>query len=143
MGDPKNSMTISKRMNQRDMRKKKGYDSMTLRVQGDELHRNVQFGIGWTEEHCQHLDSLLAIDFSCSATRQERTRCENKYTHGVNGRRPKPGPMKKRADHPQAVNKVLVLRRQVENRNPYVPKQLPFRQRPIQERERLEQQWKR
>ena len=52
-------------------------------------------------------------------TRKERQRYENKCTLGVNGQGPKPGPMKKRADYPQAVNKVLVLRRQVENPNSY------------------------
>ena len=55
------------------------------------------------------------------SNRKERTRYENTYTLGVNGQGPKPGPMKKRADYPQAVNKVLVLRRQAENPNPYVP----------------------
>ena len=53
------------------------------------------------------------------------------------------GPMKKRAEYQQAANKVLVLRRQVEKPNPKIRKHLRFRQRPIEERERLEQQWKR
>ena len=85
----------------------------------------------------------MPIDFSYTVTRKERTRYENNYTLGVNGQGPKPGPLKKRADYPQAVNKVLVLRRQLSNPNPYIPKHLRFRQRPIVERERLEQQWRR
>ena len=56
---------------------------------------------------------------------------------------PIPGPMLKRADFPQAVNKLLLFKKQVENTNPYVPQHLRFRQRPIEERERLELQWKR
>ena len=51
--------------------------------------------------------------------------------------------MKNRADFPPAVNTLLVLRKQVENRNPYIPEHMRFRQRPNEERERLEQQWKR
>ena len=65
-------------------------------------------------------------------------RYENNYTPGVNGQRPKKG-----ADYPQLVNNFLVLRRQVENLNLYIPKHSRFRQRPIEERERLDQQWKR
>ena len=50
------------------------------------------------------LDSLMAIDFSYKAKRKERTRYENNFTLVVNGRRPKPGPMKKQTDCPQAIS---------------------------------------
>ena len=51
--------------------------------------------------------------------------------------------MKKSADFPLTVIKCLVLKKQVENRNPYIPKHLRFRQRPIEDKGRLERQWKR
>ena len=38
--------------------KKKGFDSITLGFQNDQLYRNSQLAIGWTQEHCQCLDSL-------------------------------------------------------------------------------------
>ena len=123
--------------------KKEGYESTTLRFQGDELYRNSQLAIGWTEQHCQYLDSLMAIDFSHAAMRKGRQLYENNYTLGVNGPGPKLGPMKRRADHPQSVNKLQVPRKQVEKPKPYIFKHLRFRQRPVEERERLEQQWKR
>ena len=47
------------------------------------------------------------------------------------------------ADFPQAFNKLLVLKEQVENPNPWIPKHWRFRKWPSEERERLEQQWKR
>ena len=50
---------------------------------------------------------------------------------------------RKRADFPQAVNKLLVLKKQVENPNPSIPEHFRFRQRPVEERESLEQQWRR
>ena len=49
---------------------------------------------------------------------KERQRYENNNTLGVNGQGPRPGPMKKRAEYPQAVNKVLCVRKQVWNTNP-------------------------
>ena len=57
--------------------KKKNLLSITDRWQKDELHRNSQVAIGWTEEHCQYLDSLMAIDFSFTTARKERERYEN------------------------------------------------------------------
>ena len=122
---------------------KKGYDSIMLRVQGDELFRDSQLAIGWTEEHRPYLDSLMAIDFSCIASLKERQRYANNYSLGVNDQGPKPGPRKKRAGFPPALNKLLYLKKQVENPKPFIPENLGFRQRPIAERERLEQQWKR
>ena len=41
------------------------------------------------------------------------------------------------ADFPQAFNKLLVLKGQVENPNPWILQHWRFRQRPIEERERL------
>ena len=90
-----------------------------------------------------YLDLLMSIDVSFTATRKERERYENNYTLDVNGQGPKPGPMKKRADFPQAVSKLIALKHQVENPNPYIPKHFRFRQRPIEEKARLERQWKR
>ena len=64
----------------------------------------------------------MAIDFPYTATRKERQRYENNFSLCVNGQGPKLGPMKKRADYPQAVNKLLVLREHVENPNSVYPK---------------------
>ena len=114
--------------------KKKGCDSILRRFQNDELYRNYQLVIGWTEEHCQYLDSLMFMDFSNTATRKERLRYENNFFLGINGQGPKPGPVKKRADYFQAVNEVLVMRKQVEKPNPYIPQNQRFRQRPVGER---------
>ena len=78
--------------------------------------------------------SLVAIDFSCTATRKERERYENNDTLGVNGQGPKPGAMKKTADFPQAVNKLLAPNKQLVNPNPQIPAHLRFRQRPTEEK---------
>ena len=64
----------------------------------------------------------MLIDFSHTATRKERHRYETNDTLDVIGQGPKPGPQKKRADHQQAVNKVLVMRKHVVNPNPRCPK---------------------
>ena len=45
--------------------------------------------VGWTEEHCQHVNSLMSIDFS-TATTKERERFENNLALSVNGQGPKP-----------------------------------------------------
>ena len=63
----------------------------------------------------------MLFDLSKTATRKERHRYENNDTLAVKGQGPKPGPIKKRADYPQAVNKVLVMHRHVGNPNPYIP----------------------
>ena len=48
--------------------------SITDRRPKDELYRNSQIAIGWTEERCQYLDSLVAIDISYTAACKERER---------------------------------------------------------------------
>ena len=54
---------------------KKHFSSITERFhKKNVLYRNSQLVIGWTEEHCQYLDSLMAITFSHTATRKERQR---------------------------------------------------------------------
>ena len=56
-----------------------------------------------TEILSQYLDLVMAN--ASTYTRKERQRYENKYSLGVNGQGPKPGPMKKRADfHKQSTN---------------------------------------
>ena len=74
---------ISKQMNQSDTR---GYNSTLLRFQEDELYSNSNIATGWTQEHCQHLDSFLLIDFSQERLR-ERSVSEMKTTNtlGING----------------------------------------------------------
>ena len=47
----------------------KEYSTITARWHGDELSRNSVTAIGWTEEYCQHLDSLMSFAFSCTARR--------------------------------------------------------------------------
>ena len=74
--------------------KKKYLLSITDRIQRDEFYRHSQLAIGWTEEHCQHLDSLMSTDFSHTPTKKERELHENNHTLGVNNQRPKTGPMK-------------------------------------------------
>ena len=59
--------------------------------------------------------------FSHIASRKERERYENNFSFGVNGQGPKPGPKKKRANFAQTMNKLLVLKQQVENPNQYIP----------------------
>ena len=104
-------------MNQRDMRKRQ--DMIPLRSDSKLMTCTEILSIGWTEEHCQCLESLMTIDFAFTASRKERQRCENNHTLRVDGPGPKPGPVKERTDYPQAVNKVLVMRRQVENLNSF------------------------
>ena len=85
----------------------------------------------------------MSIDFSYTATRKERQRHENNYTLGVNCQGPKPGPMKNRADFPQAVHQLIALKKQAEIPNPHIPQHLRFRQLPIEDEAQLERQWKR
>ena len=77
MDVPKNSTIISKRMNRRYTRRRKIFSSITERYQKDELYRNSQLAISCIEEHSEHLDSLMATDFSYTATRKERQQYEN------------------------------------------------------------------
>ena len=69
--------------------KKKEYSSITARWHGDELYRNSQIAIGWTEERCQCLDSLMSNDFSYTAMRKERGKIESNLTLGVQWSRTK------------------------------------------------------
>ena len=63
--------------------KKKYYSSFTTRWHGDELYRNSQSAIGWTEKYCQYLDSLMSVDFSYTASSKEREIYANNLTVGV------------------------------------------------------------
>ena len=89
------------------------------------------------------LESLMCIDFSYTAARKERQRYENNNTLGLNRQGPQPGPMQNRADFRHAFHQLIALKKQVEKPNPHIPEHMRFRQRPLEERERLEQQWKR
>ena len=93
---------------------KKEYLSMTDRCHRDELHRHFQIAVAWTEEYCQCLDSFMSIDSTCTASRKECGRYGNNLTLGVNGQRPKSGPMKNKADVQQAVHQLIFLKQQVE-----------------------------
>ena len=79
--DSSKSTITSKRMNQRDMRKRK--DMVPLRS-GSKVMNCTEI----LSSPC--LDSLMAIDFSYTSTRIERPRFENSYTLGANGQGPKP-----------------------------------------------------
>ena len=81
----------------------------------------------------------MSMDFSYTATRKKRQRHENNYTLGVNCQ----GPMKNRADFPQAVRQLIALKKQAEIPNPHIPQHLRFRQLPIEDEAQLERQWKR
>ena len=89
--------------------RKKGYDSISPRWQDDVRYRNSQIAVGWTEEYCQYVDSLLSIDFSLRATRRERERYENNLTLGVKGQGTKSAPMKNRPDFSQAVHHLIAI----------------------------------
>ena len=107
--------------------KKKQYSSITDRWQRGELCRSSQIASRRTEECGQYLDSPMSIDFSHAATRKGRARYGNNLLTALIGA--KPGPMMKRADYPQAVNKLLY---------PHT-----FAIPTIEEEARLERQWKR
>ena len=142
--DRKNKTIILKAHESTRHAKKKHLPSILEIFRKDEFYRNSQIAIWWTEEHCKYVDSLMPIDFCFSVTRKERLRCENNYTLGVNDQVPKPGPMKKRTGYQQAVHKVLVMRKQVENPNPYVPNHVYESDSDrSKNRQRLEQQWRR
>ena len=101
--DPKNSTITSQRMNQRDRRK----DMIPLRSDSKAMGSPSD----GQKNMVKIRSSIMAIDFSNTATRKERTRYENNFALGVNGQGPKPGPMKGRAGYPRAINKVVVVRR--------------------------------
>ena len=77
--DPNNSMIISKRTSQRDTLKRKSFRPLRKDFRKTDCTENAQLAIAWTEEHCQYVDSLMAIDFSYTTTRNERQRHENNY----------------------------------------------------------------
>ena len=106
----KNNTIIPKEMNLTDTRWRKDTNSVLHRFQEGDLYRNSQITIGRAEEHCQYLDSLLLVDFSNTVTKKERLRHENNWALDIVGKGPKPGPLKKREDYPQAVHRVLVVR---------------------------------
>ena len=122
----------------------RGYSSVLERFQNDDVYRNSQIAIGWTEEKWTYLDSLLLEDKSHTSTRRERIRYENNWALGMNGQGPTPGPTKQRTDYPQAVTKVKIMRQQAEQpSNPPIPSNRQVRQRPIEERQKAErQQWR-
>ena len=111
--------------------KKKIFESITARFQKDELYRNSQSIFGFGHGNCFQIYAERApAIWEQVLSRRQWSRSET-WTNEEKGR------------FPPAVNNLLVLRRQVENPTPYIPKQLRFRQRPVEERERLEQQRKR
>ena len=123
--------------------KQEQYSSILLRFQEDELYLKAQIAIGWTEEHCKYLDSLLLEDKSYTATRRERVRYESNWTLGSNGQGPMPGPVKKREDYPQAVTRVQVMRQQAEKPGyPHIPHNRRFRRRPIEQWQKAEEKQK-
>ena len=65
---------------------KKKYFSITDRWHIHVPLRNSQIAVGWTEEYCQYLDSLMSI--TQTAARKERGRYENYVTLGFNGQGP-------------------------------------------------------
>ena len=50
--------------------------------------------------------------------------------------------MNDRPDFSQAVRQLVAVKQQEGNTNPYIPKHLRNRQRPSEEKKRLERQWK-
>ena len=93
-----------------DEMRKKGHDSILQRWQDDDLFRDSLIVVGWNEEYCRYLDSLLSTDFSYTATRTERERYENNLTPGVNGQGHKSGPMKNRTDFSHAVHHLAAIK---------------------------------
>ena len=55
---------------------KKGKESILHRLQGDEVYRESQLKIDWTESYGRYLDAISKIDISYTATYQERLRYE-------------------------------------------------------------------
>ena len=83
MVPPKINMITSKR-------------EIQVETQGRKIFDCAQTAIGWTEEYCQYLDSLVSINFLYTATSKARERYENNLTLGVSGQGPKLGPIKNR-----------------------------------------------
>ena len=81
------------------------------------------------------VDTWIArINISDTGTRSERSRYDNNLMVGVNDQRPKPGPIKHRPDFSRAVHTLAAWQHQKRKTNPYIPKHLRERQRPIEER---------
>ena len=119
---------------------KKNHDSILLKWQNMKRCRKSRTAVGWTEESCRYLDSIASVDISKIATWSERSRYEHNFTLGVNDGA-KPGPTKHRPDFPRAVRTLAAINQEEEKTNPYIPKHLRERQRPIEERVRLERRW--
>ena len=119
-------------MNLSDTRKR---NNIRLSAQVIETRR-LQLG-----GYCKYLDSLALEDKTYTATRKERLRHENKL--GINGQGSMPEPLKKKEDYPQAVTRVQVMRQQAEKpSNPHIPHNRRFRQTPIEERQKTEENQK-
>ena len=110
-----NNTITSTRMNGRDTRRREDM----IRVCTDFRNTNCTDIPNSPSDEQRNIVSiwtrLCSLISQHTATWRERQRYENSYTLGFNGQGPKTRPMKKRADYPQAVNTLLVLRRQVEN----------------------------
>ena len=98
-----------------------GFSSFLESFQIEDSYRNSQTAIGWTEEKCIYLDSLLLENQSYTATRKERLRYENGWMLSVNGHGPVLGQMNQRSDCPQAVTRIRNLCQQAEH-----PRNSPF-----------------
>ena len=133
-------MIIGKRKIRSEMRKRKNHDSTLLRWQNGNRYRNSHIAVGWTEEYCRYLDSISSGDISCIATWSERSGYKNNLTLGVNVGA-KPGTTKLRPDYPGAVRTLAAIKHQEGRTSPYIPKHQRERQRPIEDRERLESEW--
>ena len=68
--------------------KNKQLESILERFQKQDSNRESQMAIGWTEEKCRYLNQLALEDKSCTATRRERQRYENKLKLTLNAQGP-------------------------------------------------------
>ena len=88
----------------------KKFTFTTDRWRNDERDRNSQIAAGWTEDYYRYLDSIATVNISFTATRSERSQCENNLTLGVSDQGPKPGPMKHRPDFSRAVRTLATIK---------------------------------
>ena len=99
MDDPKNSPIISKRMNRRYTRRRKTFRPL----QKDIRKTNCTEILSSPSVVSKNILNIWTRSWQLiSHTQLLGKSVSNMRTTGVNGRGPKSGPMKKRADHPQA-----------------------------------------
>ena len=102
--------TIGKQWVAKRGAKKHHYASILERWQGDQINRDAQLKINWTDFCCRYFDYLTTIDNGPEAPYHQRNRYENTITMSCNCPILQSGPMKNRSGYRAATTALRTLR---------------------------------